>query len=199
MIKSLAKWIAALALTLPLAGNASILQFDATLNAGNEVTVPPNFNALASATASLFYNTLANTYNLQITASNLSGPITGAHIHGQANTSQNAGIIVPLVTASVNVAPFVFLQSGGSLLLIGNSIAAPVGLIGAANSNPAASFLAILQAGRAYINIHTGTNPGGEIRGQLSQVAVVPELEVYAMLLAGLGLIGFTARRRLRA
>ena len=194
MIKSLAKWIAALALTLPLAGNASILQFDATLNAGNEVTVPPNFNALASATASLFYNTFANTYNLQITASNLSGPITGAHIHGQANTSQNAGVIVPL-----NVVPFVFLQSGGSLLLIGNSIAAPVGLIGAFNSNPAASFLAILQAGRSYINIHTGTNPGGEIRGQLSQVAVVPELEVYAMLLAGLGLIGFTARRRLRA
>ena len=194
MIKSLAKWIAALALTLPLAGNATIMQFDATLNAANEVTVPPNFNALASATASLFYNTLANTYNLQISASNLSGPITGAHIHGQANTSQNAGVIVPL-----NVAPFVFLQSGGSLLLIGNSIAAPVGLIGAANSNPAASFLAILQAGRSYINIHTGTNLGGEIRGQLSQVAVVPELEVYAMLLAGLGLIGFTARRRLRA
>ena len=67
------------------------------------------------------------------------------------------------------------------------------------DSNPAASFLAILQTGSAYINIHTGANPGGEIRGQLSQVAVVPELEVYAMLLAGLGLIGFTARRRLRA
>lgn len=195
VIKSLTKWIAALALTLPLAANASILQFDATLNAASEVNVPQNFtfNGLASATASLFYNTIANTYNLQLTASNLSGTITGAHIHGQASTSQNAGVLVGL-----NSSPFVFLQSGGSLLLIGNNIAAPVGLIGAANSNPAASFLSILQAGRAYINIHTGTNPGGEIRGQLFQVAVVPELEVYAMLLAGLGLIGFIARRRLR-
>ena len=195
MIKSLSKWIAALALTLPLAGNASILQFDATLNAANEViNIPPFPNALAAGIASLFYNTLANTYNLQLTASNLSGPITGAHIHAQANPAQIAPVIVPL-----NAVPFVFLQSGGSLLLIGNNIAAPVGLIGAANSNPAASFLSILQGGRAYINIHTGDNPGGEIRGQLFQVAVVPELEVYAMLLAGLGLIGFTARRRLRA
>lgn len=191
MTKTLSKWLAALVLALPLAGNASILQFDATLNAASEV---PALSGPASATASLFYNTIANTYNLQLTASNLSGPITGAHIHGQASTAQNAGVLVGL-----NTSPFVFLQSGGSLLLIGNSIAAPAGLIGAANSNAAASFLAILQAGRAYINIHTGANPNGEIRGQLFQVAVVPELEVYAMLLAGLGLIGFTARRRLRA
>lgn len=194
MIKTISKWVAALALTLPLAANASILQFDATLNAANEVTPPSSFNALAAAAASLFYNTLANTYSLQINASDLSGPIIGAHIHGQASITQNAGVLIAL-----NAPPFLFLQSGGSLLLIGNNIAAPVGSIGAANSNPAQSFLAILQAGKAYINIHTGANPAGEIRGQLFQVAVIPELEVYAMLLAGLGLIGFTARRRLRA
>ena len=36
----------------------------------------------------------------------------------------------------------------------------------------------------------TGTYTGG------INVAAVPEPETYAMLLAGLGLIGFTARRR---
>lgn len=193
MSKTLSKWIAALALALPLAANASILQFDASLSAANEVPAPLPFNALASGLASLFYNTDTSTYSLQLSASNLSGPITGAHIHGQANTTQNAGVLVAL-----DIAPFQFLQNGGNLLLIGSNIAAPVGDIGAANSNPAQSFLAILEAGKAYINIHTGANPGGEIRGQLFQVAVVPELEVYAMLLAGLGLIGFIARRRLR-
>jgi hypothetical protein len=29
------------------------------------------------------------------------------------------------------------------------------------------SVLAIIRAGRAYVNIHTSTNPGGEIRGEL--------------------------------
>jgi hypothetical protein len=35
--------------------------------------------------------------------------------------------------------------------------------------------------------------------GQLAAVGVVPEPEMYAMLLSGLGLIGFLARRRAAA
>jgi len=40
-------------------------------------------------------------------------------------------------------------------------------------------------------------NSSGEIRGQLIEVAAVPEPETYALMLAGLGLVGYvTARRR---
>ncbi len=50
-----------------------------------------------------------------------------------------------------------------------------------------------LDAGMAYLNIHTSLFSGGEIRGLLSPV---PEPESYALLLAGLGVLGFSIRRR---
>ena len=56
------------------------------------------------------------------------------------------------------------------------------------------SLLAGASAGRAYVNIHTpGLYAGGEIRGFL---APVPEPGTYAMMLAGLGVLGWAARRR---
>lgn len=46
------------------------------------------------------------------------------------------------------------------------------------------------------MNIHNAVFPGGEIRGQLLQVTAVPEPGTWAMLAAGLGLVGLIARRR---
>jgi hypothetical protein len=48
-------------------------------------------------------------------------------------------------------------------------------------------------AGRAYINFHTVQFPGGEIRGAIPPV---PEPETYALMLAGLGAVGWIGRRR---
>jgi hypothetical protein len=55
------------------------------------------------------------------------------------------------------------------------------------------SLLAGLDAGKAYFNLHTSAFPGGELRGNLTPV---PEPSTYAMLLAGLGLVGWAARAR---
>jgi hypothetical protein len=57
------------------------------------------------------------------------------------------------------------------------------------------ALVAGLNSGTAYTNIHSADFPMGEIRGFL-HAAPIPEPETYAMLLAGLGLIGAIARRR---
>ncbi len=59
------------------------------------------------------------------------------------------------------------------------------------------SFTNVLGAGDYQVNFKYAiqTPPGGSYLGGIS-VAAVPEPETYAMLLAGLGLIGFSARRR---
>jgi CHRD domain/PEP-CTERM motif len=49
-------------------------------------------------------------------------------------------------------------------------------------------------AGRAYVNIHTpGLYGGGEIRGFLP---AIPEPGTYALMLAGLGVLGWATRQR---
>jgi hypothetical protein len=57
------------------------------------------------------------------------------------------------------------------------------------------AFVSGLDEGRAYLNIHTSAFGGGEIRG-FPTVAVIPEPETYALMLAGLGAVAFAARRR---
>ena len=73
------------------------------------------------------------------TVSGLSGAITAAHLHG-AGIGVNGGVIVNL--------PFVGTTGSGSFVL------------GPADMT---SFM----TGLTYINVHTGANPGGEIRGQV--------------------------------
>jgi hypothetical protein len=40
-------------------------------------------------------------------------------------------------------------------------------LVGPAAGMSMADFLAAIQSGRAYVNVHTSANPPGEIRGDL--------------------------------
>lgn len=53
-----------------------------------------------------------------------------------------------------------------------------------------------LLLGNAYLNIRTSHDGAGEIRGQMTPVTAVPEPDVYGLMLAGLGLVGWAARRR---
>jgi hypothetical protein len=96
---------------------------------------------------------------------------------------------------------------GGTLLVGAANVAPPATIpatpagtfLGQPNAgHPEMSFLQMLQSGLAYVNVHTAAFAGGEIRGQFTEVTPVPEPETYALMLAGLGLVGWAARRRTR-
>ena len=170
-------------LAVPLAAQAVTYQFNAGLTGAQEPT--PVITA-ATGVATLFYDdmgtalTTDDSYSFSMSALGLSGAASGYHIHAAAAPGFNVGVKVNLANS-----PFVSYNFGGTVLVGGSGVATPY-----------AGFLTDLQAGLAYVNIHTSANGGGEIRGQLMQVAVVPEPSTYALLLAGIGMIGMLARRR---
>jgi hypothetical protein len=57
-----------------------------------------------------------------------------------------------------------------------------------------AALIAAIEAGTAYLNIHTTAFPGGEIRGILALAAAVPEPASLALF--GSALLGFALMRR---
>jgi len=95
----------------------------------------------------------AGTYTFTINFSGMTGPLTGAHIHGPATVGANANVIVPFSTAG----------AGTSGTLTGTFTSTNTPTI----SNDSLDVL--MRSGNAYVNLHTAANPGGEIRGQLTQ------------------------------
>ncbi len=110
----------------------------------------------------------------------LSSNVTGGHIHGPTASSGTAAFTQD---ASILV--------GLDSLAGWNSSRTAGGFTGTVtlNSTQAAQLL----AGRFYINVHTSTNSGGEIRGNL---VAVPEPSSAMLCLAASGLL--VTRRRSR-
>ena len=171
-------------LAVPLAAQAVTYQFNASLTGGQQFPTP--VVTAATGLATLFYDDMNtpgtgdDSFSFSMFASGLGSAATMFHIHAAAGVGANAGPKVFL-----DAAPFVSSNPGGLLLVGGSGV-----------STPYAAFLTDLQAGMAYVNVHTVAYGGGEIRGQLMQVAVVPEPSTYALMLAGIGMMGMLARRR---
>ena len=109
----------------------------------------------------------------------LSGAATSAHIHGPADQTNTGSVVFAL-------------NANGYDLATGASNGGITGSRDVSGFTPAN-----LLAGNWYINIHTGLNAGGEIRGNLVQASAVPEPSTYAFI-AGLGALGLVSTRRRR-
>jgi hypothetical protein len=113
------------------------------MNAAQE----PNGNtSTATGTIDVTYNKTTKVMNFSLAFANLTGNAVAAHIHGTAARGLNAGVKHPLD-------PFPSATSGtfaGSVTVDNTTIKEDS-----------------LLAGFYYFNIHTPTNPGGEIRGQI--------------------------------
>ncbi len=100
--------------------------------------VPANASgATGSGTASV--DTVANTITLNLTFSGIASAVTGAHLHGPAARGVNA----PIKSAVATTSPI-------------------TSAVGYDEADEAA-----ILAGNWYLNVHSATFPGGEIRGQL--------------------------------
>jgi hypothetical protein len=134
--------LAALAFTLvAFHAQASTMTFHADLTAATQV---PPVDSKGSGSADVAYDSATKMLTWTIVYSGLTGDATAAHFHGPAKPGKNASPVVPL-TGSLN-SPI-----KGSATLTDDQTKD-------------------LQAGLWYINIHTAANPGGEIRGQVTQV-----------------------------
>ncbi|MDB5944427.1 MAG: hypothetical protein JWQ13_3993 [Ramlibacter sp.] len=138
--------LAASFVTLALAGcgqmrpSQKMQIFETSLSPTQEV--PPATASSASGAAEVQFNENSNKLTWKVTYSGLTGPATGAHIHGPAPVGQNAPVVIPF-TGDLNAQP----------------------IMGETTITPAQ--YADLAAGLYYVNIHSARFPGGEIRGQL--------------------------------
>jgi hypothetical protein len=120
-----------------MAPPANVAMLGATLSGAQEV--PPNTRT-GMGMADIKYNRDTGMLSWSVTYSGLTGPVTGAHIHGPAGPGANAGIVVPFAPG-------------------------PSPITGEAKITPAQA--GDLQAGLWYVNLHTAAHPPGEIRGQI--------------------------------
>ena len=127
---------------------ATSIQIATVLNAGQEVPSPTGdvSGGRGTFSATVTKSDTGATVSWQLSFSGLSGNAIAAHIHTGA-----VGTPGPVVLALCG--PCTSPASG-----TGNLTQAAVDAI---------------QGGTAYVNVHTPTNPGGEIRGQLATTATI--------------------------
>jgi hypothetical protein len=171
----------AFALVIAAPAQAAVLDFQAVLNGNNQV--PANAST-ATGTADVMLNDVTDMLTVNVAFTDLvGGPATAAHIHCCGAPGTNAAVQLPF-TGFPAATSGTFSQSYdlATALLLNGGVSE-------------ADFIAGLETGLAYVNIHDATFPGGEIRGQLILTAI-PESSTWAMLLIGFAGIGFAAYRK---
>ncbi len=113
----------------------------------------------ALGTMDVSYSKKTKLLTYKVTWTGLTDSVLLMHIHGTAPVSFNAGVVQNIVTASNGIFPqktsgkFTYAKTG----TLSGTLLADENLVKEEN----------LLAGLYYMNIHTSTYPGGEIRGQI--------------------------------
>lgn len=188
-------WAAA-SLLCAVTAAANAASYTAILGGAKEA--PPNSSPAVGAAVVKFD---VATHELTISTAFLSliGDTTAAHIH--CCTATPGVDVAGVATETPTFGGFPLgVQIGAYNHIYDTSLASSwngafLSANGGTTAGAEAAFLAGLNAGAAYLNIHTTAYPAGEIRGFLA-IAPVPEPGASAMLSLGLPALMLVARRR---
>lgn len=193
MRRSLIPSLAAAAVVF-LAGEAHAVTFVTSLTGPAES--PPNASP-GIGTAVVTINDVTNIMDVNVSFSGLLGTTTASHIHCCTAVPGTGTAIVATEVPFFDSFP-IGVTSGSyihqfDLLDLASYNPAFANANGGTAAGAEAALLTGLNAGEAYLNIHTTVVPGGEIRGFLT---AIPEPGTWALTILGAGLVGAALRRR---
>jgi hypothetical protein len=197
------RMIAALGLSLAMTGSASaaIEQFHARLGLTGAQEAPTPVVTPGGGSGTATYDSVANTLSVNVTFSGLTSNTNNAHIHCCALINNSAPIAVDFVAPGFPLG--VTSGSWSHTFNLGLASTYTAGFIsGSTPATPDGARDRLLGSmrlpvgstvGLSYFNIHTTTNPGGELRGNISPV---PEPAAVLLALCGLAAAACLQRKR---
>ncbi len=174
------------------AANAAIFNYETSLSGPAES--PPNASP-GTGFATLVIDTTLNTMTIDVSFSGLTGNTTAAHIHA-ATAAAGVGT-AGVATQTPTFSGFPLGVTAGTynrlfdMTLTSSFNAAYITANGGTPASAFAALKAAIDAGKAYLNIHSSTFGGGEIRGFWAPVPTPGA----ASLLGVAGLAGLRRRR----
>lgn len=146
---------------------AGTMQFRSHLETGNEIPTPVNVVGTPAGDLKLKLSPDGQSLRYDLKITDTITNVLMAHLHLEQNANHTGGIVVWLYPA----APPAQLIPGETDGRLARGVITPASLVGplagAANWD---TFLADIQAGLIYANVHTSANPAGEIRDQVHLV-----------------------------
>lgn len=175
---------------------AAPIYYFTRLSGANEV--PANAST-ATGTGEVIFDNVANTMRVVVRFQGLTSGNTASHIHcctaNAFDLTQTASVATPTPTfpGFPTGTTSGFYDQTFDLTLASSYRGGFITASGGTTAGAEAALDSGLQAGKAYLNIHTSINPGGEIRGFLQQA---PEPGTYALVGSALAGMLFLRRRR---
>jgi len=156
--------LAAAALCVAVSANAQTT-YTCVLQGSQEV--PPNAST-ATGTATVVLDVTQTQLSISVQFANLIGTYSASHIHGPAAVGVNAAVRWGFVGAP---AGWVFSNANRDGVLTNFSV-----------TGVTAAEVANLNNGLYYVNVHSTTFPGGELRGQLRRDTVGVEGKTWSQV-----------------
>ena len=198
-ITRVTRYLGVLALAIALgaitpSSHATLFEYSVALDGPSEA--PPNASP-GTGVGEVDYDDVLKTLMVKVTFSGLLGTTTASHIHS-ATAVANTGTAGVATTTPTFLGFPLGVTSGSYSNLLDLTLATSynpsfVAANGGTTASAEVALAAGMAAGKAYLNIHTTSFPGGEIRGFLT---AIPEPSSLALLGLSVPAVLWVARRR---